>query len=579
MCGIVGIVAGKPFPVKGELLKRLKKLEYRGYDSVGYATAEGDVRKAVGQIDDFVARVPESETRLAISHARWATHGGVTEGNAHPHWDPEKKVFIVHNGIIENSDELKDEIAESGVRFISETDSEVISQFISARLEKGASIEQAIQDFMSSARGTYAVLLLYKGDPNLYAFKKDSPIALGVSDGKMVLASDIYAFSDLTKKVVFFDDHEYAVISPNSYSFYNANGKKVEKEVNQVDWEEEASDSREYEHYMLKEIHEQPAAASRLINSLTSGNQKERLSEMVKLMKESKRTIFVACGSSYFATLLGVYFLHETGTRAQTLIASEFENFAFVDSDTLVVAVSQSGETMDVVSALKYAKSKGARIASIVNVPYSTIQRMSDASIEIYAGQEVCVASTKTFTNQALVMLAIAGEFGFQTNLGEIPAQLEKTIGDNEQKAIEVCKRLKSMNDVYVLGRGISYPAAREFALKLKEIAYVHAEGMMGGELKHGTIALIEEGTPVVSLIPNHDADIISNTREVEARGAWVLRISNNPPSDFAIPAAEHGAFALMSVIIGQLLAYYTAYEKELPIDKPRNLAKSVTVK
>ena len=276
-------------------------------------------------------------------------------------------------------------------------------------------------------------------------------------------------------------------------------------------------------------------------------------------MKESRKVTFVASGTSYHASLLGVYYLHKCGVEAQTIIASEFEHFVGVDRNTLVVAISQSGETMDVIEALKYAKKNRAKIASIVNVPYSTVQRMSEISLNIVAGQEICVAATKSFVNQVTLMLSIAREFGFRINTSNIPGKIEK-IFRQKDKIEKMAKELNRHNDIYVLGRGLSYPVAREIALKIKEISYMHAEGMMGGELKHGTIALIEKGTPVIGLISNKDYDMLSNIKEVEARGAHEIKITNE-------------------TIVGQLLTYYVAKERGLPIDKPRNLAKSVTVK
>jgi len=295
-------------------------------------------------------------------------------------------------------------------------------------------------------------------------------------------------------------------------------------------------------------------------------------------MKKAKRITFVAAGTSYHASLLGVYYLHKCGINAQTIIASEFEHFIGVDKDTLVIAMSQSGETMDVIEALKYAKKNNAKIVSIVNVPYSTVQRESEVSLNIVAGQEICVAATKSFVNQVTLLLAIAKKFGFHINLENLPEKIEDVfLIKNKIKEIanEICEK----KDLYVLGRGLSYPVAREIALKIKEISYIHAEGMMGGELKHGTIALIEKGTPVISLISNKDYAMLSNTKEVEARGAKIIKITNEVEGDVKVSTSNDGKFGILATIVGQLLTYYVALKKGLPIDKPRNLAKSVTVK
>ena len=301
---------------------------------------------------------------------------------------------------------------------------------------------------------------------------------------------------------------------------------------------------------------------------------------MKNLIEKSKRIVFVASGTSYHAALLGVQFLNKAGIESHAIIASEFRNFTLLDKNTLAIAISQSGETMDVIEALRGIKEKGVKIASIVNVPYSTIQRMSNVSINIEAGQEICVASTKTFVNQLITLMHIASLFGYKESSQQIP-KLIKNIFDQEEKIKSLAKELKNKKDVYVLGRGFSYPVAREIALKLKEISYIHAEGMMAGELKHGTLALIEKDTPVICLIPKSDEDIFSNAKEVEARGARIIAFSEDDyyKDRIKITAVDKGSFAILSTIAGQLLTYYIAKEKGLPIDKPRNLAKSVTVK
>ncbi len=574
MCGIVGIISQKEFTTT-HLLKALKKLEYRGYDSVGYATVTGVLQKDTGEIDDFVTTVKETKTKAAISHTRWATHGGVTQENAHPHAACHDLFFIVHNGIIENYEILRQQL--SGHTFTSETDTEVIAHYIEQKVKEGSTMKEAIESFMEEAKGTYAVLLLLKGEEIMYAFKKDSPLVLGILPDGFVVSSDIYAFSDESQKAVFFEDYEMAVVTPDGYTFFKE-GVPLEKEVIEftVTYTEVEKD---FPHYMLKEIHEQPMAAERLVRSLQS-EQKVKVAAFVDLIKKSRKVVFVAAGTSYHASLLGVHFFHYTGLETQTIIASEFRNYITCDKDTLVIAISQSGETMDVIKALKYARGQGAKIASIVNVPYSTIQRMSELSLEILAGQEICVASTKTYTNQVLTLLALAQQFGYTVDLNTASKRMQTCIDMHEEKVKDLAKQLKDKHDIYLIGRGLSYPVARESALKLKEISYVHAEGMMGGELKHGTIALIEDGTPVVCLIPDDDYEMESSTKEVQARGAHTIIISNNKVfnPDFLLKTSNDGKFAILATIIGQMLAYYIAKERGLPIDKPRNLAKSVTV-
>lgn len=569
MCGIIGIVSKEPFTSQ-ELLTRLKRLEYRGYDSWGYWNGK-ELSKKIGKITVFDDAVP---VHAAISHTRWATHGGVTQENAHPH--RAGKVTVVHNGIVENWRELRDALVESGAHFKSETDSEVLAHYIDVALSLGKEPEEVLRNLLEEVRGTFALLLMIDGDPNLYAAKRDSPLALGICDGKMILASDIYAFSDTTKKAIFFENDEYAIITSTTFSFFDKNGEEIKKEPKEFAWESIEEKKQEYAHFMLKEIHEEPTVNRRLIDSLTS-EQKDSFQQLVSMIRKAKKTVFTAAGTAYHASLLGASFLHQCGLQAQAIIASEFENFITVDAETIVIAVSQSGETMDVIEALKYSKEKGATIASIVNVPYSSIERMSSLSLQILAGQEVAVASTKAFTNQATVMLALAQEFGYKNGLDHLPKRLAGVIAF-EPELKKLADELYEKRDLYVLGRKLGYPVAREIALKIKEISYVHAEGMMGGELKHGTIALIEEGVPVISLIYDDDSKMRGSTQEVKARGARTVMIGTTENSDIAIPATSEAEFTILASTVGQILAYYIALALGREIDKPRNLAKCVSV-
>ena len=566
MCGIVGIASSKEFSTK-ELLRALKRLEYRGYDSHGFVTDTGIIKKKIGEIKIIK---DNNKCKVGLSHCRWATHGRVSEKNAHPHSDCKNEIFIVHNGIISNYEKLKNKLKNH--KFKSETDSEVIVHYIEEKLKKKDMIH-AISDFFREAQGEFAVLLMLKGDEKIYAFKRGSPMVIGVAKDMNIIASDIYAFSDKTNKAIFFNENDLAVVSNNRYEFYKMPSMtKGKRKLNTIRWTQN-EEKHSYEHYMIKEIMEQPIAAKRLLNSLKN-EQSESLLELKKLIKNSRRVVFVASGSSYHASLLGVYFLNKAGIEAHTIIASEFRNFTLLDEKTLVIAISQSGETMDVIEALNGIKAKGVKIASFVNVPYSTIQRMSQLSVNICAGQEICVAATKTLTNQIIALLHLASLFGYKSDIDNIPSEIGKFLNNNDIE--KIAKSLKNQEDIYIIGRGFAYPVAREIALKLKEIPYIHAEGMMGGELKHGTLALIEKGTPVIALTPENDNDIISNVKEVEARGARVISIGN---SDIKINTDNEATFALLAIITGQLLAYYIAKEKKLPIDKPRNLAKCVTVK
>jgi len=578
MCGIIGII-GCNEKIGELLLKGIKRLEYRGYDSVGMAVQNNnkiEIRKDVGEVDIVNKKVNFSELigSSGMAHSRWATCGGVTQANAHPH--KYGKVTIVHNGILSNFQELKENFIKQGHKFSSETDSEVIAHYFEEKL-KVKSILEACVDFIKEIKGEFAVVIMIEGDNNIYALRRDSPLVLGLVEDMNIVASDIYAFSDVTNKAIFFENNEFAIIGADSYTFYDKDGNEINKQIQEFSWEQEESQKQEYKHYMIKEIKEEPKAVKRLLLSLKT-EQKSIFNKFVKLIKGSRKITFVAAGTSYHASLLGVYYLHKCGIEAQTIIASEFEHFIGVDEHTLVIAISQSGETMDVIEALKYAKKNKAKIASIVNVPYSTILRMSQLSLNVLAGQEICVAATKSFVNQVTVLLAIARELGFKINLENLSEKISEVF-NNEAKIKEIAKSIYKTKDLYILGRGLSYPVAREIALKIKEISYIHAEGMMGGELKHGTIALIENNTPIISLISNKDYNMLSNTKEVEARGAKIIKITNEFDGDIKINTSNDGKFGILATILGQLLTYYIALEKNLPIDKPRNLAKSVTVK
>jgi glutamine---fructose-6-phosphate transaminase (isomerizing) len=578
MCGIVGITAKKEFSVKLELLHGLKKLEYRGYDSAGFATAEGVVCKEVGEIKVLEASLEgDISTRTAIAHTRWATHGGVTKSNAHPHTDSANTLFLVHNGIVENYAELRAELEKKGCSFASQTDSEVIAGFLSDQL-KHHSPRTAIRNFCQQARGTYAVVFFRKGEDCLYAFKKDSPLCIGICEDKLIVASDIYAFSHQTDKVIFLEDNEGVIAYPERYELFNEQGQITRAPV-KVEWEREPVLKQSFKHYMLKEIYDQPEAVSRLLKSLSTV-QKTRVKQIANLIEGSKRILFLACGTSYHASLIGAYLLSRLGYEAHAVIASEFENFSVIDENTLVFAVSQSGETMDIISVLKDIRKANPKFVAIVNYPYSTIHRLASNYIEIMAGQEICVAATKTFTNTLVVLFELARVLKNHIALDELPHKIRFVIEHNEAQVIKLAQKLRHSKDIFVLGHKVSYPISREIALKLKEICYIHAEGMMAGELKHGTIALVEPGVPVIGLVHATNADRMdSSLKEVESRGAAVYRLGNGS-ADFKLPPnVSEEEYSVLAAILGHLLSYHIAKLNGLPIDKPRNLAKCVTVK
>lgn len=560
------------------LLDSLKRLEYRGYDSAGLAVLSNKnvaVRKGVGEIDEIKSDIDltDKKSSTGLGHTRWATHGGVSEENAHPHTSCKDRFALVHNGIIENWKEMKGKLNEHV--FNSETDSEVAVHYIEEKAQE-KDVEEAIQDFMDEVQGSYAIALMDSKEEKIFALKNGSPMAIGINDDEAFLASDVYAFSPYTDTVIFLEDNEYAVVDKGNVTVKNETGEKIDKEEETIEWEQESSGKEDFDHYMHKEIREIPQALKKIEKSLGT-TQQDRLEEFTEMIKDYDKVIFTASGTSYHASLLGVYFLQKAGLEAQSLIASEFKNYERVDENTLLIPISQSGETKDVLEAMKYSRKRGADIASITNVPHSTIERKSDINLRINAGQEICVAATKTFTNQVYALIRIAEALKGSSSKRNLISSLRGVLERNEELIREIAEELKDEEDIYIIGKGETYPVSREIALKLKEIAYIHAEGMMAGELKHGTLALVEDGTPVISLIPEENSEIISNVKEAESRGAKTIKISPHY-GDFYIPENSNGDFAFFSIVIGFLLTYWTAREKGLPIDKPRNLAKSVTV-
>jgi len=576
MCGITGLISIKNVSIKKYLLETLKRLEYRGYDSLGFVGDDYKPVKSTEKITPFLKKFKDFETKKGLAHSRWATHGGISELNAHPHYDKSKKIFVVHNGIIENYSEIKEKLQQEGCSFKTKTDTELIPHYMEHKLREGKSVVEAIKDFFNEIEGTFAILMMINGEDKIYALKRDSPLVIGIGEGMTLVGSDVYAFNNITNKAIFFEDNEFAIIKPDKYQFYDSDGEPIEKEIMEIELDHEEDSKKDYPHYMIKEIEEQPYVAKRLIDSFET-SQKENFSRFVKLIKSKKRITFLSCGTSYHASLIGAEVLKEVGVRTKSVVASEWEHFIEPDKDTLVIAISQSGETMDVVKPLKNAKKKGATVACLVNVPFSTIQRLSDVSINILAGPEIAVASTKAFTNQVISLFRLAQLMGFEMDIESIPQKLKETL-KFRGKCKELAKDLSKRHDIYILGRHFAYPVAREIALKFKEVDYIHAEGMMAGELKHGTLALIEKDVPVISLIYNNNSYMRSSNQEVKARGAKTYLIGNKGEMDFLLPECNVGEFAIYSVLIGHLLSYEIGVIKGVEIDQCRNLAKSVTV-
>lgn len=583
MCGIFGYIQGlepEHENAVGTVHQGLRRLVYRGYDSWGYATGEGRVEKSVGEVTETLQVGVQADS--VIGHTRWATHGEVNEENAHPHEScgEEPRFSVVHNGVIDNYEEIKQALLNENHEFTSETDTEVIPHFIEAQVEKGRTTAEALNVFDEEAQGNYAIVLMDRKEEQLYGLKRGSPLVFAyptVEDGVMehpkgaYFASDLYAISDKCGEAYFMEDGDIIMTSGSNLAlmeegewkqgFKNSNWKSFE-------WTEEEpvlGDDNRY--WMEKEIKEIPEALERLEQSMVN-EQYDDWKEIVARINDADQVIFTASGTSYHATLLGVYYLKQAGIDAQTIIASEFENYERITDDTVVIAVSQSGETRDVLDAISVARDKDAEVLSLVNVPHSTIQRESDLSLEVKAQQEICVAATKTFANQVYALMMLAGEEPGQ----DLAEKLADSIEEISFVALEDAHEFQDQGheDIYIIGNASTYPVAREIALKIKEISYVHAEGMMAGELKHGTLALIEEGTPVIAL-DDGTGSITTNIEEVEARGARTKTLVNDE--------GDEAEFIFSSTIYGFFLALHWAHLKGLPVDRPRNLAKSVTVK
>ena len=589
MCGIIGYIGNRrAAPI---LLKGLKHLEYRGYDSAGMATLSSrvEVRKDVGKIEDLEKRLrfEEMEGEVGIGHTRWATHGKVTKENAHPHFSQNRKIYVVHNGIIENYQELREFLKENGFNFYSETDTEVIPNLIQYEMERGKSFEEACKAALKRLEGSFAVVIMHEGEEKLIAARRGSPLVIGVGDGEYFVASDIPAFLEFTKKVIFMYDWDFAVITKNGVKFYNLReGKEVERSIDVIDWDAEQAKKGEFKHYMIKEILEQVETIQR-----AAMQDESIVAAIVEEMRKARGIFFVGCGSSYHACFAGSYIFSKVANlHVNVMLASEFPNFKhFLNENTLVFAVSQSGETADVLEAVRAAKEKGSKVISITNVRGSSITRYSDRFLLLNAGPEICVLATKTYTSQLALLTLLAYAYAGRYEEGRKRLRYlwnvvyNLTSRTSREMIKKLAERLKDEEHIFVIGRGLQYATALEAALKIKEVSYIHAEAFAGGELKHGTIALIEDGTPcIVFVSEENEKEIISNAVEIKSRGGYIIGVSpkNNEVFDFWIKVPECDvANPIVQIIPIQILAYQLAVLRGYDPDKPRNLAKSVTVK
>ena len=608
MCGIVGYVGDRQ--AAEFLLDGLSKLEYRGYDSAGIAVYEGGsirVEKSVGRLaalrEQIKGHMPSGS--LGIGHTRWATHGRPSDVNAHPHTDCHNDFAIVHNGIIENYLSLKEELIAKGHVFQSETDTEVVAHLLE-ELYAGDFIA-AVREVLRRIEGSYALAFMSRRHPDmLICTKQDNPLIIGLGNGENFIASDIPAIISRTRRTYILGDGELAVVRKDSVDVSSRAGEPVDKKVFEVTWNAEAAEKGGYEHFMLKEIHEQPKAVrdtmSQRFTSDKNGIVFEELAWDLNYLNSFNKIYIVACGTAYHAGLVGKYYIEKLArVLVEVDVASEFRyRDPIVDENTLLIVVSQSGETSDTLAALKESKRRGAKTLAITNVVGSSIAREADQVVYTWAGPEIAVASTKAYTTQIVLffMLAIymaelkgtispARTAELTRRLQAIPAQVSETLSDVEP--IKTFAKQYGFNeDVFYIGRGLDYAVSLEGALKLKEISYIHAEAYAAGELKHGTLALIVEGVPVIALATQRNVyeKTLSNIKEVKARDAIVIGIAAQGDTELQkyvdhvihVPATDELIMPILSVVPLQLLSYYAAITRGCDVDKPRNLAKSVTV-
>ena len=609
MCGIVGYTG--PQSAANPLIEGLRRLEYRGYDSAGIALGTANqlfVAKKAGKLANLESELNSvPEVHSGIGHTRWATHGGPTDRNAHPHVDNEGKLAVIHNGIIENYSELKAELQSKGHEFHSDTDTESVAHLLSdLRKEHGGDLTAAMREAVKRLRGSFTLLAVHADKPELIVgVRRNSPLVVGLGEGENFMASDVAAFIEYTKRAVELGQDEVVTITPNSILITDLNGNSVKPREYQITWDAAAAQKGGYAHFMLKEIFEQPkAVADTLIGRLHGGKiALDELNLTSTEIKNLKKIVVLACGTAYHAGMVAKYAIEKwSHIPVEVELASEFRyRDPIVDKETLVIAISQSGETMDTLMALRHAKEAGAKVLAICNTNSSTIPRESDAVIYTHAGPEIAVASTKAFLTQVVATYLIGLYLGqavgtlserqiesLYNEMLELPAKIEQIL-ETVEPLRELTRSFADSSSVLFLGRHVGYPVALEGALKLKELAYMHAEGFAGGELKHGPIALIDQGTPVIAIVPNThdhglDEKMLSNIQEVRARGAKVIAIA---AEGIEIPGAAHviripSAPQLLQPVLAtvplQVFAYEMAVTRGNDVDQPRNLAKSVTV-
>jgi len=603
VCGIIGYNGFRE--TSKVLISSLKRLEYRGYDSAGVASIDKKLHvfKEIGEVANLERHNKSLKGSIGIGHTRWATHGGVTQENAHPQISPNKKIAVIHNGIIENFKKIKEDLEKQGNKFRSQTDTEVIAHLIEKNYK--GNIEDAVFKSLKKIEGSYAIVVICEDEPEkLVGARRESPLVVGVGDNENFIASDIPALLKFTNRVIYLDDGEICVVKKDSIKIFNEKKKEVKKETDLIKWDFKDAEKSGFPHFMLKEIYDQPDTIYQAIRGRVSEVDVDiKFPDRVeKLLGNGIESItIIACGTSYYSGLVAKYLIEQiTDIPVFVELASEYRFFGTKIQNSLVIAVTQSGETTDTLAALKEAKNSGCRTLVVTNVIGSTATRVSDAYVLTQSGPEIGVAATKTFTSQVIVLLLISLKLGIIKNkisadelynyilsLKELPQHV-RTILDKSQDIKDIALQLKNAKSIFFIGRGLNYPLALEGALKLKEISYIHAEGFAAGELKHGPFALLTKITPVVAITTDDFtyAKMISNIGEVKARGPQVIAIASEDDTeiekhtDFVMryPAESKKLSCIPIIVILQLLAYHVADLKGRAIDKPRNLAKSVTV-
>ncbi|TZE82113.1 glutamine--fructose-6-phosphate transaminase (isomerizing) [Calorimonas adulescens] len=606
MCGIVGYIGEKD--VTDILISGLKRLEYRGYDSAGVAVYDGEninVVKTKGRLSVLEEKVMDTplKGKVGIGHTRWATHGEPSDINAHPHLNKDGSLAVVHNGIIENYLELKNWLKGLGYEFISDTDTEVISHLLDYYYE--GDVLQAVLKLVSRIEGSYALGVLSKNEPDkIVAVRKDSPLIVGLGEGENLIASDIPALLPYTRNVVIMADRDIAVLTKDRVTFYDYYGREIEKPVTHIDWDISAAEKGGYRHFMLKEINEQPRAIRDTLRGRITedGFHLDDISLDEGYIKGLKSIQIVACGTAYHAGLVAKEF-YERYIKIPTVtdIASEFRyRDPLVDKNVLTIVISQSGETADTIAAIREAKSKGSKVFAITNVLGSTVARESDYVLYTWAGPEIAVASTKAYITQLAALYMLGGYIGLkrgtldmkfvrelQAELTAIPDKVQKIL-DEQDRIQRIADEHYNVKDVFYLGRGLDYAVSMEGSLKLKEVSYIHSEAYPAGELKHGTLALVEDGTLIIAVATQKALyeKTLSNIEETKTRGGYIITVTKgdneifNDASDemIMLPTASDYIMPIITVVPLQLLAYYMAVARGCDVDKPRNLAKSVTV-